>query len=90
MANPPSKEKLVEFLKLYAEILRTGVDITNDLPLSIKTEMPAGCIRILTKDGHHIASVGVEGDITSPSTPVGPATMTYAKLFVELANKKFS
>jgi len=79
------KEKLKDFLKVYAEILREGVDISGDLPLSYMVKMPAGGIQIFTKDYRTIAFVSVE-EGGGPSMPVGPAAITYAKLIVNLLN----
>jgi hypothetical protein len=78
--------KLKSFLKDYAEILREGVDISNDLPLTFMVSMPAGGISIKTKDGRNIAFISVEEGGGS-SMPVGPAAMTYARLIVNLLNK---
>lgn len=82
-------DKLKDFLKEYVEILREGVDITNDLPLSMFVSMPMGGIKILTKDSRTIGYIVMdEGDC--PSMPVGPAAMTYASLFVNLINEYYA
>ncbi|KKN45300.1 hypothetical protein LCGC14_0684530 [marine sediment metagenome] len=78
--------KLLDFLKDYAKILREGVDISKDLPLSSMVSMPGGGIKITTYDGRCIAFVSID-EGGGPSMPVGPAAMTYAKLFVTLVNK---
>lgn len=81
-----SKDELLNFLKVYAEILREGTDISGDLPLSSKVSMPGGGIGIYTNNGRHVAFVAMDEGGGS-SMPVGPAAMTYAKLFTNLVNK---
>ncbi len=83
-----SKAKLLDFLKDYAEILRTGVDISKDLPLSSFVSMPGGGIKISTCNGKPIIFVSID-EGGGPSMPVGPAAMTYAKLIVSLLNKYY-
>lgn len=78
--------KLKDFLKDYAKILRKGVDISGDLPLSSMVSMPGGYIGISTNDGRHVICVSLD-EGGGPSMPVGPAAMTYAKLIVTLLNK---
>ena len=81
-----NETKLKAFLKDYAEILKAGVDISDDLPLSWQANMPAGGIEVFAHDGRSIAFISVEEGL-GPSMPVGPAAMTYAELFTELINK---
>ena len=83
-----NKDKLKDFLKDYAEILRTGVDISKVLPLSSFVSMPGGCVKILTNDGRLIAIVCPD-EGGGPSMPVGPVAMTFSKLFVDLVNKYY-
>jgi hypothetical protein len=80
------KEALKEFLKDYVDILSEGVDISSDLPLRSQVSMPHGSIKITTQDGVPIAYIRIDEGL-GPSMPVGPAAMTYAKLFVDLINK---
>lgn len=80
--------KLKEFLENYAEILKTDIDISEDLPLSYFVNMPGGCVEISTNDGRRIIYVSIdEGGL--PSMPVGPAAMTYGRLIVDLLNKLY-
>ena len=88
-----NKDKLKDFLKDYAKILREGVDISNDLPLTSMVNMPSGCVKISTSDdgpggARLIIWVSVE-DGGGPSMPVSPAAMTYARLIVDLINKYY-
>ena len=82
------EDKLKDFLKDYAEILRTGVDISEVLPLSSFVSMPGGCVKILTNDGRLIAIVCPD-EGGGPSMPIGPVAMTFSKLFVNLVNKYY-
>jgi len=79
-----NRDNVKEFLKEYADILREGIDISDDFPLQMDVQMPVGVIVIRTKDGRRVGSICVEGDITSPSMPISPASMTYARLFTAM------
>ena len=81
-------DKLKDFLKNYAKILREGVDISEVLPLSSFVSMPGGCVKILTNDGRLIAIVCPD-EGGGPSMPIGPVAMTFSKLFVDLVNKYY-
>ena len=83
-----NEDKLKDFLKDYAEILRTGVDISEVLPLSSMVSMPGGCVKILTNDGRLITMICPD-EGGGPSMPVGPVAMTFSKLFVNLVNKYY-
>ena len=80
-------KKIMEFLQGYAEILKVDVDISEGLPLTMRAIMGAGCVVLEGANGKHIATISVEDDFTRPSIPVGPVTMTFARLFVNLINK---
>jgi hypothetical protein len=81
------KEKdVLPFLKDYIKSLLDFELPESDFPLHYRTSMPRGCVIIETSDCRHIATVIVKGDATSCSMPLGPATLAYAQLFVELAN----
>jgi uncharacterized protein YejL (UPF0352 family) len=78
--------KVRTYLAEYAHVLREGVNITNDLPLMCSINMASGLIAIKTADGRCVGTICVEKDIEKPYMPIGPATMTYAQLFVALIN----
>lgn len=81
------KEKdVLPFLKDYAKALLDFDLPGSDFPLYCKSNMPSGCMVIHTVDNRHVATVQVKGDETCPSMPLGPATLLYAKLFVQLIN----
>lgn len=81
------EEQVLPFLKDYAKSLLDFDLPRSDFPLYCKSHMAAGGrMTIYTVDDRHVATVMVEGDNCSPSMPLGPATLLYAKLFVELAN----
>ena len=83
------EDKMLDFLKGYAEILKTDIDmpVMNEaLPLTYRVVMAGGCVVIETKDGLHVAAVSAKDDFTSPSMPIGPVSMTFARLFVKLVN----
>ena len=77
--------KLKDFLKDYAKILKQGIDISKDLPLTSSVSMPGGCIQIFAADGRCIILVSID-EGGGPSMPIGPAAMTYARLIVNLLN----
>ncbi len=80
--------EIKDFIKDYAEILRTGVDISCDLPLYEDAVMTGGLIRIKSKDGRTIGVIFIEcGD--NPSMPISPAASTYSKLIITLLNKYY-
>lgn len=81
-------EKLKDFLKSYAEILRNGIDISDELPLQMTVKMPAGGIVITTCRGTNVAFVSCD-EGGGPSMPIGPVAMTFARLFVNLVNKHY-
>ena len=83
-----NEDKLKDFLKDYAEILRENVDISSQLPLQMMVKMPMGGILITTNDGKQVAFVSTD-EGGGPSMPVGPAAMTFARLFVTLVNKHY-
>jgi len=82
-------EKLLDFLKSYAGILREGLDISlfddETFPLKMSVKMAGGGILITANNGNHIAFVSCDEGL-GPSMPVGPIAMTFARLFVNLAN----
>ncbi len=82
-----TKEQTIEFLKSYVEELKNFDLPDSDFPIFQRIHMAAGGrVTIHAIDGRHIATVTVKGDLSSPSMPLGPATMAYATLFVDLAN----
>lgn len=81
------KKKLEAFLQEYAGILREDVNILNDFPLSFRTEMPAGCAVVTTRDGRDICGISVKGGGQCSSMPVSSVDLTYARLIVDLLNR---
>ncbi len=81
-----TEKKLKEFLKSYVEILHDFELPTSDFPLNFRTLMPAGCCKIYTVDGRHVATITVKEGGQTPSMPVCAADLAYTKMFVELAN----
>jgi hypothetical protein len=83
------EDKLKDFLKSYAEVLREGIKLSEFksgvFPLQSKVRMPARGIEITTANGHSVAFVSLD-EGGGPSMPVGPAAMTFSRLFVDLAN----
>jgi len=85
-------EKLLDFLKIYAEALREGIDISlfggEVFPLQMVVKMAGGSIVIIAANGNHIAFVSCDEGL-GPSLPVGPIAMTFARLFVNLTNSYY-
>lgn len=89
MKEEEEEDKLMDFLKSYADILREGLkpsDFKSDVfPLQSMVSMPSGGIKITTGNGAPVAFVSCDEGGGS-SMPVGPAAMTFARWFVNLAN----
>ena len=83
------EDKLLDFLKSYADVLREGVELSefdpDIFPLQMMVKMAAGGIEITTSNGHPVAFVATD-EGGGPSMPVGPAAMTFAHLFVNLTS----
>ena len=84
-----NENKLLDFLKSYADVLREGVKLSElkaDIwPLKSRVSMPGGGIEISTNNGLPVAWVSCD-EGGGPSMPVGPVAMTFSKLFVNIAN----
>ncbi len=83
-------DKLMEFLKGYAEALKEiGEDKlleSGAFPLQVSINMPGGYCEIKSCNGSTLGYVRVKDEPTCSSMPVGPKSVAYAKFFVELAN----